>query len=567
MPSSELTDALNPHARPRNSNASAYPTPAMQPAQPYIPQRSELELAISEPPPTRSRPHPSPGAITAVQELVSLVASTKQAQEIERTRRMGWEREQEAKYIQRQAEMERQMLEMRTEIASLRALVNANHSPLFTPYNGSPAIANLRHPRPASPISPVSQPSSHSQQQFVQGSSRLQPTSTLNLALQYSPAAPRTVTPSPSRHDSEAPSSVYRPRKRRRRSAPLSEDESGGSASDSSSGSRPVHRRTDHHDKRILTVQRAIRAHLLLSMDLANDKALPDSHTEGEPLDPPAPVRFVWDKTTKQSAHNGRMKLRVLQDFRARRRLYKHVPDKEFNNKVVESAFEQSYTTFRQKFRAQRDAMAASRVKEREESKARKARHLARRKTKLSNRADARLKLDTFGHVIFDGAMQVECMSSEESDFDTDTEHPRGSGPLQTRGYEWRSTRLLRFYAVLDEEDTADARARPKRGVGRRERFTGPHKEGFHLPPKGIASWMVSRRWVFTAQVVHPDLGDALKELVFDAPGWDWTRFGELGVETDNEEGDLRSQGQRTLAAAPRLHPNYSTSSLHSALA
>ncbi|KAJ7781084.1 hypothetical protein B0H16DRAFT_1497024 [Mycena metata] len=553
MPSSELTDALNPHARPRNSNASAYPTPAMQPAQPHIPHRSELELAISEPPPTRSRPHPSPGAITAVQELVSLVASTKQAQEIERTRRMGWEREQEAKYIQRQAEMERQMLEMRSEIASLRALINANHSPLFTPYNGSPAIANLRHPRPASPISPVSQPSSHSQQHFVQGSSRLQPASTLNSALQYSPVAPRAVTPSPSRHDSEAPSSVSRPRKRRRRSAPLSEDES---ASDSSSDSRPALRRTDHHDKRILTVQRAIRAHLLLCMDLANDKALPDSHTEGAPLDPPAPVRFVWDKTTKQSAHNGRMKLRVLEDFRARRRLYKHVPDKEFNKKVVDSAFEQSYTTFRQKFRAQRDAIAASRVKEREEVKARKARHLARRKTKLSNRADARLKLDSFGHVIFDGAMQVECMSSEESDFDTDSEHPRGSGPLRTRGYDWRSTRLLRFYAVLDEEDSADASARPKRGVGRRERFIGPHKEGFHLPPKGVASWMVSRRWVFASQVGHPDLGDALRELVFDAPGWDWTRFGELGAETDNEEVDVR-----------RVQPNYSTSSLYSALA
>jgi hypothetical protein len=206
----------------------------------------------------RSRPNPSPGAITAVQELVSLVASSKQAQEIERTRRLAWEKEQEAKYIQRQAEMERQMLEMRSEIVHLRSLVNANHSGLFTPYTGSPAIANLRHPRPASPISPVSQPSS---QQFVQGSSRLQPQSystesfpTLNQALQYPTAVPHTVTPSPSRHGSEAPSSIPETRRKRRRSVLSSEDESGTVSDSSTSCSRSA-QRTDHHDKRILTIQ------------------------------------------------------------------------------------------------------------------------------------------------------------------------------------------------------------------------------------------------------------------------------------------------------------------------
>ncbi|KAJ7129511.1 hypothetical protein C8R44DRAFT_700337 [Mycena epipterygia] len=550
MPSSELSDALNPyvaHARPRNSTASEYSTPALTPAQPYIPHRSELELAISEPAP-RSRPNPSPGAITAVQELVALVASTRHAQEIERTRRLGWEKEQEAKYIQRQAEMDRQILEMRNEISHLRSLVNANHSPLFTPHNGSPAIANLGHPRPASPISPVSQPSSHSQQ-FLQGSTRLHPPAypseslnTLNHELQHPAAFHHAVTPAPSRHDSEAPSSAPMSRKKRRRSVLSSEDDSGSASDTSSSCSRPAQRRTDHHDKRLLTIQRAIRAHLLLLMDLANDKELPDSHTEGEPLEPPNPVRFVWDKTSKQSAHNGRMKLRVLEDFRARRRLYKHVPDKDFSKKVVDAAFEQSFTTFRQKFRTQRDALVASRLKQREDTKARKSRHMARRKTKLSNRADARIKLNTFEHVTFDGAMQVECMSSEESDFEVDaglSATPRGSGPLRTRGYAWRSSRLLRFYAVLDIEDTADASARPKRGAGRRERFPGPHKDGFHLPPKGVASWMVSRRWLLSAQAEHPDLVNALKKLVFDAPGSDddWTRFSDLGPETDDEDG------------------------------
>ncbi|KAJ7682642.1 hypothetical protein DFH06DRAFT_1314835 [Mycena polygramma] len=568
MTSSELSDALNPHvaqARARNCTASAYPTPALQPAQPYIPHRSELELAISEPAQisTRSRPNPSPGALTAVQELVALVASTKHAQDIERTRRLAWEQEQEAKYAKRQAEMEHQMLEMRTELAQLRSLVNANRSPLFTPYIGSPAIANLRHPRPASPISPVSQPSSHCQQ-FVQGSSRLQQlphqADPVDHALQYPTA---TITPSTSRHGSEAPSSVPRRSRKRRRSVSSTEDE-GSSVSDSSSScSRSAPRRTDHHDKRILTIHRAMRAQILLSMDLANDKDLPDSHIEGEPLEPPNPVRFVWDKTSKQSAHNGRMKLRVLEDLKAqRRRLYKHVSDNQFGKKVVDSAFEQSYTTFRQKFRTQRDTVAASRLKQREGSKARKSRHVARRKTKLSNRADARIKLDTFEHVAFDGAMQLECMSSEESDFETDVDlstYPPGSGPLQTRGYGWRSTRLLRFYAVLDVEDTAEAENRPKRGVGRRERFTGPLKEGFHMPPKGIASWMVSRRWVASASADYPDLGNALKALVFDPPAFDWTRFEELGPETEDEES------LPPLPPPPPVH-HYTTSSLQCAL-
>ncbi|KAJ7094619.1 hypothetical protein B0H15DRAFT_969605 [Mycena belliarum] len=555
MPSSELSDALNPHvAHARHT----YSTPALPPSKPYISTQSELGIAISDPP--RSRPNPSPGAINAVQELVSLVASTKQAQEIERTRRLAWEQEQEAKYIQRQAEMERQMLEMRSEISTLRSIINATHSPLFTPHNGSPAIANLRHPRPATPISPVSQPSSHSQQS-VQGSSRLQPPyytndsiNALNHALEF---PPRAATRSPSRNDSETESSVSRRRRKRRRFAPSSGDETG-SASDSSS-CPPAQRRTDHHDKRLLTVQSAMRAHIILLMDLPNDKDLPDSHMEGEPLEPPNPVRFVWEKTTKQSAHNGRMKLRVLEDFRARRRLYKHVPDKEFSKKVVDSTFEQSFTTYRQKFRTQRDMLAASRLKQREDTKARKSRHVARRKTKLSNRADARIKLNTFEHATFDGAMQTECMSSEESDFDTDMDistTPRGSRPLRTRGYAWRSSRLLRFYAILDAEDSADANTRPKRGLGRRERFKGPHKEGLQLPPKGVASWMISRRWLVTA---HPDLGIQLKTIVSDAPGIDWARLSELGGETDDDERTVRQP----------LVPHYTTctSSLHCALA
>ena len=115
-------------------------------------------------------------------------------------------------------------------------------------------------------------------------------------------------------------------------------------------------------------------------MNIEAETRLPDSHIEGNPLGPTEPIRFVWDKTTKQSVHNARMKDRILEDIIAKRRNYKHVPRKEFSKKSVETAFEQRYVTLRQKFRAQRDDFTAENAKKREDHKARKARHLSRRK-------------------------------------------------------------------------------------------------------------------------------------------------------------------------------------------
>lgn len=116
-------------------------------------------------------------------------------------------------------------------------------------------------------------------------------------------------------------------------------------------------------------------------MKIPSDKELPDSHIEGTPLRADEPIRFVWEKTPKQSVHNGRMKQRFLADLKAKRRLYKHVPDKEFNKKTLESAFDQAFVTLRQKYKAQRDATAALNLKRREEAKAMKARRLSRKKT------------------------------------------------------------------------------------------------------------------------------------------------------------------------------------------
>jgi hypothetical protein len=115
-------------------------------------------------------------------------------------------------------------------------------------------------------------------------------------------------------------------------------------------------------------------------MQLETDKELPDSHTEGAALEPDDPVRFVWDKTTKQSVHNSRMKARIMNDIKENTKLYKHIPRKDFNKKILEATFEQCFVTFRQKFRAQRDALTAQNLKRREDAKARRARRVSRRK-------------------------------------------------------------------------------------------------------------------------------------------------------------------------------------------
>lgn len=148
MPTSELSDALNPYyaqPRSRTTHVSQRPPPALQSAPQHAPHRSELELAISRQPATPPTPpitctphsvHRSParstnphsGGVHAVQELLRFLASTREAQEIENKRRIAWEQEQEAKHRLRQAEMERRMLEMQQEIAALKARVTFSTS-------------------------------------------------------------------------------------------------------------------------------------------------------------------------------------------------------------------------------------------------------------------------------------------------------------------------------------------------------------------------------------------------------------------------------------------------------
>ncbi|KAF8897679.1 hypothetical protein BD779DRAFT_1432207 [Infundibulicybe gibba] len=578
MPTSELSDALNPYAtqtRPRTQHID-YSTPAQPPPQQiqaqHVPHRSELELAISEPPPPppppprrnrTTQPGPrtgQPSSVQAVQELFRIVSANREAHEIERKRRLAWEQEQEAKYTQRQAETERRMFEMRQEIASLRSVVAnlSTSSGLLTPqYQSSPAIPQQLPRQLISPVSPAPHPSSYTQPTFVQGSSSQPMMNTFNpyqdnnsdhFMQVGTPISnpPSSMTPAPSPQPNSVPTSEQtssttpstNPKKRRAYTISSDEEEDTDSSDSSELRAKRPNQRVNHHDKRCLTINNAFRKHLLYVMDLDNDKNLPDSHIEGQPLGKDDPVRFVWDKTTKQSVHNARMKERVIADLKARRKKYKYVPERDFNKKSLDGAFEQSFITLRQKFKAQRDSLAAMSHRRREDQKAQKARHLSRRKIKLNNRADARLKIEVFEHSIFGGALQLECMSSEESDFELDTSSAtHSSGVLRTRGYSWRSTRLMRFYCILDDEERAENSSKPKRGIGRKERCMGPPKEGFHLPPSGVASWMVSKSWIHTAQSTYPDLPDMLEKLVVDPPGFDWEHFTSLGEESDSPDG------------------------------
>lgn len=128
-------------------------------------------------------------------------------------------------------------------------------------------------------------------------------------------------------------------------------------------------------------------------------------------------------------------------------------------------------------------------------------------------------------------------MSSEDSE-DELVSSPKPNGILRTRGYAWRSARLIRFYCILDDEERVDKSTKPKRGVGKKDRRTGPLKEGFHLPPKGVATWMISRKWIETARHEMQDLPEMLSKLTIDPPGFDWEHFEALGPESGEEEGE-----------------------------
>lgn len=135
-------------------------------------------------------------------------------------------------------------------------------------------------------------------------------------------------------------------------------------------------------------------------------------------------------------------------------------------------------------------------------------------------------------------------MSSEEScDEYVEEVSPAGAFArvqvFRTRGLPWRSSRLLRMYAMLDAEEEAEqmvaGNTKPRRSQGRKERCVGPPKDGFILPPNGVSSWMVSRRWIRENRETHPGLEDQLSSLTRDQPGFDWRNFDVLGEESEDD--------------------------------
>ena len=153
-------------------------------------------------------------------------------------------------------------------------------------------------------------------------------------------------------------------------------------------------------------------------------------------------------------------------------------------------------------------------------------------------------------------------MSSEESDDDSKPGIAKERA-FVVRGLPWRSIRLLKFYSVLDEDERLDKSMKPKRGVGRRDRNEGPPKDILTFPPKGIASWMVSRRWLRELQMAHPEVLRAVQELVYDPPGFDWTKFDALGYETSDESVGIDPntvQHGAQFVTHPPAYPSITTS-------
>ncbi|KAI9512250.1 hypothetical protein F5148DRAFT_1165091 [Russula earlei] len=496
MPSSELTDALNPLiGQQRESHyPSDYPSQlfrAFPPQSSFTPHRSELEYAISEPPPP---PRPKVDAAHVVQELLRAIAATREAQESENKRRAAWEQEFEAKYQQRQAETESQLAEMKRQIAYLEA-----------------CVASLLQRRRES-TSHVSSGSGYLLDEPGSPTLTLHPGASVELPPPFVPHG-HVISERSQRHGMLG--------------------DSGSEATVSSTGKRPQ-KRTNNHDK-----SPPMRKHIYHLLGVSPEDELPPSHCEGLPLNDNEPVRFVWEKTIKQ--------------------LYQHVPEADFAFNTVSTAFDQSFSTFRQKYRIQIDPTVLLTVKTREEQKAMKSRRLHRKKLKREQRNSMRERSPAFAHATFDGAMVLDCMSSEESD-DGSKQSTTKEKVLVVRGIPWRSNRLLKLYSILDEDDRLDKDLKPKRGVGRRERNEGPPKDNLTFPPKGVASWMVSRRWFRDVQITHPEVLRAAQELIYDPPGFDWTKFDALGYETDDEHVSIGPNAVQHGAQFTTLSSAFTTS-------
>lgn len=135
----------------------------------------------------------------------------------------------------------------------------------------------------------------------------------------------------------------------------------------------------------------------------------------------------------------------------------------------------------------------------------------------------------------------MDCISSEESseEYIESTTDPGVQEKVQiliVRGLPWRSSRLQRFFAILDEEEHLHRSMQPKRGANKKIRRQGPPKNGVYMPPQGVASWMISQRWMQDMRAKHPELLELLKNIIVDPQGFDWSEFTAFGTESDGDD-------------------------------
>jgi hypothetical protein len=478
-----------------------------------------------------------------VQTLLRMVVTTRETQETENKRRLAWEQEQEKKMAQQQSEMEREMMVLKEEVAALKAIISTQQQ---GPSHLHGESTNLPSPASTGVASQVAMGTD----EVV--SEPLSPSLTSDLAQSHSEISSRK-------------------RQIRSQSSPTTPVQTSRSNTASPTpDTRPI-KRANHHDTRCLTIHQAMRLHLLLMMSLTKNSALPPSHPEGLAIGPHEPIRFVWDKTTKQSVHNARMKTRVLSDIKSRRGdLYPLVAAKDWSKRSLDAVFDQAFVTLRQRFKTQQERqdmkgssedMAGAAVRPTEDSKTVKVRRQSRKRTvrlvhppttrvvtlpqKLNNRVEARKRVNSFDHVTFDNAFHLECLSSEESDQE---QIPSSSGcssalTLTIHPLPWRSARLIAFYALLDAQHLAHAQSQPKRGVGRKARIVGSPRAEDRMPPRGVRRWMVSKRWWTEMETRVGDLESLLEGPKENEVMIDWQAL-ELGSESeeDGQRGDTEDE-------------------------
>lgn len=103
---------------------------------------------------------------------------------------------------------------------------------------------------------------------------------------------------------------------------------------------------------------------------------------------------------------------------------------------------------------------------------------------------------------------------------------------LRIHGFAWRSSRLTHFYAILDADDDG---ARPRKPTNGKRRQAAAPRDETALPPEGVGSWMISRRWMRKQEMAQPGFRDALQGRINDIPSFDWSSFDMLGVESGDE--------------------------------